>query len=438
MSDPIDTSEAAGRYLQTLINLERRPELTGARMSLAPIRALLDRLGKPEQGLSVLHVAGSKGKGSTCLFAENALQAAGKRAGVFTSPHIHSWTERFRVAGREVDGAGLARAVTRLRPHVEWLREHDPGNAPTFFDATTAAALLIFAEADLDHVILEVGLGGRLDSTNVVTPRVTCITSIELEHTDKLGKTVAAIAGEKAGIVKPGVPCVIGRLSPEAEHVVRERAREVCAPILALAVDFPALEAGELSVLGTHQADNAAIALAAVGLLGGGEPPDFLARARGGLAATQLPGRVEVLSENPWIVVDCAHTGASARALAEVVRRRVADHGEFERTTLLLSVSGDKDLTAILDALLPLADEVVATRAQPHRSLHESDLAAAIRARDCAPAVREERDPRRAARDVRGSSGPGQLLLAAGSIYLAGIAREHWGDERSRLAQDSR
>ncbi|MBW2295159.1 MAG: hypothetical protein JRG94_23055 [Deltaproteobacteria bacterium] len=276
MNEPIENCEAAGRYLETLINLEKQPELTAARMSLQPIRALLDRLGKPEQGIEVIHVAGSKGKGSTCLFAESALTAAGKRVGVFTSPHLHSWTERFRIGGRDVDGSALAKAVTQLRPHVEWLRDNDPENAPTFFDATTAAALLIFAEAHLDYAVLEVGLGGRLDSTNIVMPRVTCITSIELEHTDKLGTTLAAIAGEKAGIIKPRVPCVIGRLAPEAERVIRDRARELGAPVLRLGVDFPSLDPSELTVLGRHQADNAAIALAAIGLLGEPDLGGFL------------------------------------------------------------------------------------------------------------------------------------------------------------------
>lgn len=421
----IENCEAAGRYLETLINLERHPELMGARMSLRPIRALLDRLGKPEQGLAVIHVGGSKGKGSTCLFVESALTAAGRRTGVFTSPHLHSWTERFRIGGRDVDGSELARAVARLRPQVEWLRENDPENAPTFFDATTAAALLIFAQARLDYVILEVGLGGRLDSTNVVMPRVTCITSIELEHTDKLGTTHAEIAAEKAGIVKPRVPCVIGRLAQQAERVIRDRAREVQAPVVQLGVDFPAVDASELTVLGRHQADNAAIALAAIGLLGEPDRAGFLAAARTGLAATQLPGRVEVLCDDPWVVVDGAHTRASACALAEILAEREFDHG-----TLLLSVSAGKDLDAILDALLPRVDEVVVTRAEPRRSLPAEELAAAIRARDPTLSIRVVPDPQEAARAARRSTGPGQLLVAAGSIYLAAAAREQWSEDR--------
>lgn len=421
MTSPIENSEAAGRYLETLINLERRPELSNVRVSTSPVRALLDRLGKPEQGLAVIHVAGSKGKGSTCLFAESALAAAGKRTGVFTSPHLHSWTERFRVAGREVDGAVLAKAVTRLRPQVEWLREHEPENAPTFFDATTAAALLIFAEAELDYVILEVGLGGRLDSTNVVMPRVTCITTIELEHTDKLGNSIAEIAAEKAGILKPGIPCVMGRVEPAAERVIRARALEVGAPVLKIDEDFAPLDPGDLTVLGHHQLDNAGLALAALGLLGEPDPDRFLALARSGLAETQLPGRLEVLCEDPWIIVDGAHTRASARALAQVLAGRRLDRG-----TLLISISRGKDLDAILEPLLPFADAVVVTCAEPVRSLSPADLAGEIRARNPDLSLQIIPDPREAARAARQSTGRGQLLFAAGSIYLAAAAREQW------------
>ncbi|MCH7599102.1 MAG: bifunctional folylpolyglutamate synthase/dihydrofolate synthase [Myxococcales bacterium] len=433
MTFPIETSEAAGRYLETLINFERRPELMNERLSTSPIRALLDRLGKPEQGLAVIHVAGSKGKGSTCLFAEGALTAAGKRTGVFTSPHLHSWTERFRIAGREVDGAVLADAVTRLRPEVEWLREHEPLNSPTFFDATTAAALLIFAEAALDYVILEVGLGGRLDSTNVVMPRVTCITSIELEHTDKLGNSIAEIAAEKAGILKPGIPCLMGRLSPEAERVVRARALKIGAPLLKIGDDFPAADSHDLTVLGNHQLDNAGIALAALDLLGEPDREQFLAAGRLGLAQTRLPGRLEVLCEDPWIIVDGAHTRASARALARVLAGRPLNRG-----TLLLSVSQGKDLDAILQALLPFADEVVVTCAEPIRSFPAADLAATIRSRNPELPLQVVPDPGEAARAARESTGPGELLFAAGSIYLAAAAREVWSADPVGLNSNSR
>ena len=417
-SSSIRTLSEAARYLETLINLEQRPELSSLRMGLDPIRDLLARVGNPQTGLSVIHIAGSKGKGSTALFAESVLGGLGERVGAFTSPHLERWTERFRIAGKEVTGDSLADAVATLQPHVDALRSEQPDRAPTFFDATTAAALLLFARADVDRVILEVGLGGRLDSTNIVSPAVTCITSIELEHTDKLGETHAEIAAEKAGILKPAVPCVVGRLCPEAQTVVQARAAELGAPLRVLGRDFEAVAPESLGVLGTHQADNAALALEAVTALGLESVPEFEARAVRGLAATRLPGRVELLSRDPWIVVDSAHTPASAERLVEALAPIPS-----KASRLLLSISGGKDLAGILELLLPRFDAVMVTRADPHRSLPPAELAREIRRRDSKIGLEVEEDPREAARRVRAELAAGELLCVTGSVYLAGIAR---------------
>jgi dihydrofolate synthase/folylpolyglutamate synthase len=439
---PIRTPEQAAAWLERLINIEKRPELSYERFSLAPIRALLERLGHPERDLRVLHIAGSKGKGSIALLAESVLRAAGRRTGTFTSPHLESWTERFRIEGRPVDGARLAEAVDRVRPHVDALRAEGPEVAATFFDATTAVALLLFREADVDDVLLEVGLGGRLDSTNAVTPAVTCIASIELEHTDRLGGTLAAIAGEKAGILKPGVPVVVGNLPCEAQSVVEARAAELGAPLVRLGVEFhmePLEESLEgarfrvidgsfvaqlaLPVLGKHQPSNAALALACTRrlLAGAVEDAALAAFARTGLADVSLPGRVEVLSRSPWIVVDAAHTDASARALAEVLQRI------GRPVHLVLSVSAGKDTAAILDALLPRAASLTLTRAEPARSLTPAKVAAAARVRAPELAQRVVPNPHLALRAAREALGSGDVLCVTGSIYLAGIARNVLG-----------
>ncbi|MCA9506079.1 MAG: hypothetical protein KC616_23515 [Myxococcales bacterium] len=199
------TLAQAAAYLEGLIDRERRPDYDYARLDLRPIRALLDRLGRPETRLSVVHVAGSKGKGSTCLFVEAILGALGERVGTFTSPHLESWVERFRIDGVPVSEPRLVAAVERVRPIVDVLREGPRETRPSFFDATTAIAFLLFDEAGVDRAVIEVGLGGRLDSTNVLSPEVTAITSIGLEHTHILGDTIEAIAREKGGIIKPGV-----------------------------------------------------------------------------------------------------------------------------------------------------------------------------------------------------------------------------------------
>jgi dihydrofolate synthase/folylpolyglutamate synthase len=435
-SRPIRTLEQAGRYLEGLINVEKRPDFCYERLSLAPIRALLERVGSPERELSVLHLAGSKGKGSTALFAEAVLVAAGRRVGTFTSPHLERWTERFRVDGREVEGSALAAAVERLRPHVDALRESE--HPPSFFDATTAAALLLFHEAGVDHVVLEVGLGGRLDSTNAVRPEVTCVTSIELEHTDKLGETLAEIAAEKAGIAKPGVPMVVGELASDALRAVERAADAVGAPLVRLGRDFqltveaegldgttfriddpPLSLRASLPILGAHQPVNATLAVACVRRLPGvaADTATLAAAAVRGLSAATLPGRIEVLRRAPWVLVDSAHTAASARALAKVLARIARP------AHLVLSISAGKDTTSILEALLPHARVLTLTRAEPARSLDPGEIAAAVRARTPQIVLRVVPNPHLALRAAADGLAPEDVLCVAGSVYLAGIAR---------------
>lgn len=438
MTGRLATLEDAAAWLGGLVDLERLQDLRRVRLDLEPARRLLARLGDPQRGLSVLHVAGSKGKGSTALLAESVLCAAGERVGTFTSPHLERWTERFRLDGAEVDGARLAAAVERIRPHVEALRAEDPSGAPSFFDAATAAALVLFRDARVDRAILEVGLGGRLDSTNVVEPAVACVTTIELEHTEKLGDTLEAIAGEKAGIVKPGAPVVCGDLAPEALAVVEARARAAGVPLARLGRDFrvDVLEASldglrlrladdeleveaRMPVLGAHQAANAALAVACVRRLPGapaaGALGDAVAR---GLAQVRLPGRVELLGRAPWRIADGAHTAASARALAQALG--VVPRG---RARLVLSVSAGKNLPEILAALVPQFDEVTVTRADAVRSLDPAAVAAAVRAAAPAVAVHAVPNPFLALRAARAGLGERDLVCATGSVYLAGIAR---------------
>ena len=425
----VRTLEQAERWLEGLIDYERPAERARARFTLDPIRALLARIGSPERDLRPIHVAGSKGKGSTVLLAEALLRGAGLRTGVFTSPHLLRWTERFRIDGREVDGEALAHAVERIRPAVLALRAEDPALAPTFFDATTAAALLLFAEAGLDAVLLEVGLGGRLDSTNAVHPAVTCVTSIEREHTEILGDTLGAIAAEKAGILKPGVPAVAGRLPEEARAVVRARALALGCPLAELGRDFAVavvereafrqcvrLEDGAfrtdawLPLLG----DPAASALRS----GLADPAQLAAGAPAALAAAELPGRIEVLGRAPLRIADGAHTLASARALAAALER--VPHA---RTHLVLSVSSGKDVEGLCALLAPHADRVTLTRADARKSLDPAELAPILRRLAPTLDVRVVPNAHLALRAAREEAGPDDLVCATGSIYLAGIAR---------------
>lgn len=405
-------------------------------MDLAPIRALLARVGNPERELRCVHVAGSKGKGSVSLLCEALLGECGLRVGTFTSPHLARWTERFRIGGREVEGEALARAVEALRPHIDALQASGP--APSFFDATTAAALLLFRDARVDAAVLEVGLGGRLDSTNAVWPAVTCIASIELEHTDRLGTTLAAIAGEKAGIAKPGVPLVVGALPAEALAVVDARARELGAPLAQLGRELEAVPLeervdsqrvrlrdgaldleSELGVAGAHQASNAALALACARRLALVSDAELGAAALRAFPRVCLPARIEWISKAPAVIVDSAHTRASAEGLAHVLARIPR-----RRCHLVLSISADKDVTGILAALLPQADAVSLTRAEATRSLAPEAIAAAAHAAAPALELRVIPNPHLALRAAREALAPDDLLVATGSVYLAGIARE--------------
>lgn len=429
--------EEAGSYLESLLNIERSPETPYSYFGLDKIQGLLDRVGNPERDLSVIHIAGSKGKGSTALWLEGLLRAAGENVGTFTSPHLERWTERFRIDGMEVEEARLASALNVLKPHVEALQAQDATHAPSFFDVLTATAFLLFKEAGVRRVILEVGLGGRLDSTNVVDPAVACITSIELEHTDRLGGTLAEIAAEKAGIIKPGRPVVVGALPPEALEVVRRRALELAAPLFVLGEDIE-VEAcakgkgrkelhysfgefnvqAELAVLGEHQVQNAALALACVQRLGLYAPEVLAHAAQESFLRTRLPGRVELLSRAPLIVVDAAHTKSSAQYLLESLKE--VPH---KKRHLVLSISADKQVSAILQSLLTDAVRVIVTVAEPTRSMDSASLAEEVST--LAPEISLEVIPDLAEAVDAALKGMGaeDLLCITGSVYLAGAAR---------------
>lgn len=429
--------DAAERWLEGLINVERRSDVAYERLGLDPVLALLARVGDPHVGLAVVHVAGSKGKGSTALLCETLLRGLGERVGTFTSPHLSHWTERFRIDGREVAGDRLAASVECLRPHVEALRAGPAACVPSWFDVTTAAAFLLFREAGVERAVVEVGLGGRLDSTNVVDPQVACITSIEREHVRYLGDTLARIAGEKAGILKPGRPALMGALPPEAAAVVEARARAVGAPLARLGVDFQGAAvapgpdgfelrfedgafslSARLPLLGDHHAANASLALAAVHRLPGVDAHALQEAAPVALAGVVLPGRVERLAVDPPVVVDSAHTPAAARALADALR--LLPH---ERIRLVVSISADKDLDAVLTPLLPGVREITVTRAEPARSLAPEDVAAVVRRLAPDVDLHVVPNPFLAVRAARARTKSGDLLCVTGSVYLAGIAR---------------
>jgi dihydrofolate synthase/folylpolyglutamate synthase len=426
-----DASDAE-RYLESFIDHERTATLDYPRLGLERIAALLERLDHPERSLPSIHIAGSKGKGTVALTAEALLRAAGRRVGTYTSPHLVRWQERFRVAGQSVTPAELVAAVCKLQPVLEDLRA-DPALRPSFFDVSTALAFWLFRELGVDAGVVEVGLGGRLDSTNLTASRVSVLTTVQLEHTDKLGNTLAEIAAEKAGILRRGVPFLHGPLDPEALGALWARSsaedadlEEVRARCLEMGADGQriALDDGRelwASVIGRHQAVNLALAVRAVErYLGRALQPLELES----LGRLRLPARLELVE--PALLIDTAHTPDSASALCATLRELWPGRS----CVLLLSVSRDKDAASIASALAPIARSCVVTRAEPRRSLAPEELeplvwAAGVDAVEC------EEDPARAFARARELVAEGELLVVTGSVYLAGCALRVLDPERA-------
>lgn len=433
-----------GRLNYERVGMPRRP----TELRLGRMRRLLRRLGDPQEGLRIVHIAGTKGKGSTAAMLAAALSAAGLRTGLFCSPHLHRLEERFCVDGGEATPEEVIALVETVRPVVEDLDAHDPHPRPqgtTFFEITTAMGLLHFARRRADVVVLEVGVGGRLDSTNAIRPLLAVLTTISFDHTRQLGRTLGAIATEKAGILKRGRPAVSGVRGDEARAAIHRVARQRRIRLRELDVDFgysyrpasPPLEAPtpgrvtvqtwrsdwgplELPLLGAHQAQNAAVALAALDALAEqGLEISREAVARGFRSLT-WPARVEVLGRSPWLVVDGAHNVASAEALAETLRTCLPSVPR----TLIFGTSRDKDLRGQLRALLPLFDVVIATRyIENPRATPPEEVAAA--ARDLGGRVAPiTTDPASALEAAYRLAPPEGLICITGSLFLAAEARQ--------------
>jgi dihydrofolate synthase/folylpolyglutamate synthase len=361
----------------------------GVRPSLDGVTRALEALGNPHTSFGVVHVAGTNGKGSTAAFCASLLGAANCRTGLYTSPHLCRFTERIRVDDHEIAPADVARWVERLLP-LEL----------TFFELATAMAFAAFREAGVEVAVVEAGLGGRWDATNVVTPMVSVVTGVALDHVDILGGTLESIAREKAGIFKRGVPAVAACHDPGARAVLVEEAARVGAPLALLGRDFAAYP-GPLSMLGVYQTQNAGLALRAIAACPARflASPDAQARA---LARTSWPGRLEWLA--PDILADGAHNPDGAAALAAALP---ALAGRF---TLIAGFVDDKDARGILAPLLPLAGRVILTRPPSPRALDPQALAAELGV-EAAPSLAEA---------LARSSG---ARVLCGSLFLVGEAR---------------
>jgi dihydrofolate synthase / folylpolyglutamate synthase len=393
-----------------LFSLER----LGMKFGLENIAKLMAALGEPHHRFPSVLIAGTNGKGSVTAMVDEALRAGGFRSGRYTSPHLLRIEERFVIDGREIETPALEDAVHMVRRAVDGLLDRGELDAPaTFFECATAAAFQLFASARVDIAVLEVGLGGRLDATNVVTPVVCAITTIDFDHQAQLGSTIRSIAAEKAGIIKPSVPVVIGRLPADAEEVVRTTAREAHAPVIDAHAARP-FEM-ELSLPGAHQRDNALVALAILREL---KPRGFAiddrlaARA---LATVRWPGRLERFRRGDSdVLLDAAHNPAGARALADYMRE-----SGWTDATLVFGAMADKDARGMLDVLLPVASRIIFTTASTPRAERATTLASLVPA-TASKTVEIIDDPAAALSHATATS---RRVVVAGSMFLIGPLR---------------
>jgi len=396
------------RYLYSLGN-----EVLTAKLGLERIKTLLDALGNPERACRWVHVAGTNGKGSTCAMIEAGLRAAGVRTGLYISPHLIQPTERIQILGKQIGQERFASAFARVHETAErMLVSGEIDMHPTYFETVTAMAFTLFADAQLDTVVLEVGLGGRLDATNVVAPELCVITPIDYDHQIFLGDTIEEIAGEKAGILKPDVPAVFAAQRPEAEQVLRERAQ---GPF-TLSRDWPISDLTMNSrgshfllrgveivcpLAGEHQVENARVA--AVALMQLGISP-------AGIADVRWPARLEHVSEQPEIIIDGAHNPAGTRALAAYIQRFYSGR----RIWLVYGALRDKAVAEMTSILFPLADRVILTAPANTRAMPPEDIPApgAQLTHSIAEALA-----------LLDDAGRDDVIFIAGSLYLAGEAR---------------
>jgi len=448
--------EQAVEYLESLVDWERSAAVRS--WNLDRMRFMLEQAGQPQRALKAVHIAGTKGKGSTAAMIASSLTAAGYRTGLYTKPHLRSFRERIRVNGREIARGDVARLVTRARPIIEAVPQAAMG-APSFFEAHTLIAFLHFWDQACDVVVLETGLGGRLDATNVIEdPLIAVITRIGIDHTAELGATIPRIAAEKAGIIKPGAIVVSSPQAQSAWRVLTETCRERHATLHGVRVKqasgkrplsrrllpdkrrasfvLEQIESGPgghrfnltgmganycdlyCPLLGDHQLFNAATAVAALHLLsrrGLPVPEDALRR---GLARVRWPGRLDVVGKRPWIVLDCAHNEMSARALA----RSVIELFPHRKLILVLGVSRDHDIRAVGAHLCPIADSVIFTQAKLPRAASPEELTQAL-GDSCGKHVMAP-DVAAALDAALAQAGEQDLVLVTGSLYVVGEAMD--------------
>jgi len=415
-----------------------RQPMAVAKFDLRNIAALADALGAPHRAVPCAHIAGTNGKGSTAAFLASILRRAGLRTGLYTSPHLESINERICVNGQNIPDADFAAVYSQVKTAIESLLAAGTLTAhPTFFEVITAMAFAHFAGGPggtrCDFAVYEVGLGGRLDSTNIVAPEVCIITQIDFDHENYLGHSIEAIAAEKAGIIKPGVPVVCSAERPEARAVIARRAAELAAPLLHIDDAPSPAPALQVPLAGRFQMRNARTAATSAQLLaqrGFGIPPEAVAE---GIAATQWPGRLEKLAwpeatsagPRPLVYLDGTHNPAGARELAIFWEQELAG----KKICLVFGAVRDKAVDEVAGLLFPRAATVILTAPLTTRALSAEALAHV--AAHHAERVEVVAAPEAALERALQLAQPGDVVFITGSLYLVGDLRRYWKQRRA-------
>ncbi|MDR3556411.1 MAG: bifunctional folylpolyglutamate synthase/dihydrofolate synthase [Syntrophobacteraceae bacterium] len=405
----------------------------GIKFGLNCTENLLARVGNPHKKLRCIHIAGTNGKGSTAAILSRILVKHGLKVGLYTSPHLVRFTERFRINEEEVSPERILGVFEKIRATL------DESQPPTFFEMVTAMAFLYFAEEEADFVIVETGMGGRLDATNVITPEACVITNIGFDHQEYLGATLSSIAREKAGIIKQGVPVITGALQPVAQGIMKTTCMNKSAPLFRFKSDFRVrrnsrgtfqykglgmnLPSLTLNLRGHHQMGNSALALAALEVLERKHllllRPDLIREA---LQEVRWPARLEVLQTNPTIILDGAHNPQGAESLRDALKEAFS----YQKLHLVIGIMADKDIPGILRRLLPLAETAIFTKPQYARAANPDELRKMAR-----PYIQKcyvIADPASAIQEAKTLAGPDDLICITGSLYFAGEVKQLFGE----------
>ncbi|HOV88017.1 MAG TPA: folylpolyglutamate synthase/dihydrofolate synthase family protein [Syntrophobacteraceae bacterium] len=405
----------------------------GIKFGLNCTENLLARLGNPHRAFRSVHVAGTNGKGSTAAMLSSVLKEHGLQVGLYTSPHLVRFTERFRMNDTEVSPERIMRVFGKIYPLL------DQRVPPTFFEVVTAMAFAYFAEENADWAVIEVGMGGRLDATNVIKPRVSVVTNISFDHQEFLGSTLSSIAREKAGIIKTGVPVVTGARQPVVQGILKAACLKHKTSLFSLGRDFRVRRNGEgtfqyvgmrrrwsslkVPLEGPHQTANAALALAALEILERqGDVRLDPAAVQRGLSRVLWPARLEILQDNPLVILDGAHNPQGAESLRDALKNSFS----YRHLHLVMGVMADKDIRGIFRRLLPLAETAVFTQPRYARAANPEELRRLARSY-----IRKHYvipDPASAIQQAKLLAGPEDLICITGSLYFAGEVKELYGE----------